>query len=268
MLEIRAARKMFYRGQADEKTARDGLDLHLAKGEFGVVIGTNGAGKSSLLNAICGALRLDSGQILVAGVDVTDQPVHQRAARLARVFQDPMRGTAASMTVAENMLLADLRGKPRTLRRGLTAARRDLYAQRLEVLGLGLENRLNTRVDLLSGGQRQSLSLIMAVSSSPEILLLDEHTAALDPRTADLVMSATVRTVKTFALTTLMVTHNMQHAVDFGDSVIMMDAGRVRHHMTGAKKENVTVASLVDLFSVKSDHMLLASGQAQIQAHA
>ena len=259
---------MFYRGQADEKTALDGLDLHLQRAEFGVVIGTNGAGKSSLLNAISGALRLDSGQILVGGQDVTTQPVYQRAARLARVFQDPMQGTAASMTVAENMLLADLRGQPRTLRRGLTPARRDLYAQRLETLGLGLESRLDTRVELLSGGQRQSLSLMMAVSSSPDILLLDEHTAALDPRTAELVMAATVRTVTALGLTTLMVTHNMQHAVDFGDGVIMMDAGRVRLHLTGAAKAAITVPALIDLFAVKSDHMLLASQAASTHAPA
>lgn len=259
MLEIRAARKMFYRGQPDEKTALDGLNLKLATGEFGVVIGSNGAGKSSLLNAVCGALSLDSGQILVAAQDVTEQSVHHRASRLARVFQDPMRGTAASMTVAENMLLADLRDKPRTLRRGLSATRRTLYAERLEVLGLGLENRLDTRVELLSGGQRQSLSLIMAVSSSPDILLLDEHTAALDPRTADLVMAATVKAVDAFKLTTLMVTHDMQHAVDFGHRVIMMDAGRVRIEIAGAEKKKITVPELIQLFSVKTDRMLLAA---------
>lgn len=259
MLEIRAARKVFYRGQPDERTALDDLNLKLATGEFGVVIGSNGAGKSSLLNAVCGALRLDTGQILVAGQDVTQLPVHHRASRLARVFQDPMRGTAASMTVAENMLLADLRDKPRLLRRGLSAARRKLYAERLEVLGLGLENRLETRVELLSGGQRQSLSLVMAVSSSPDILLLDEHTAALDPRTADLIMVATVKAVQAFKLTTLMVTHDMQHAVDFGHRVIMMDAGRVRIEIAGSAKEEVTVSGLIHLFSVKTDHMLLAA---------
>lgn len=259
MLEIRTARKLFFRGQADEKIALDGLELRLEAGEFGIVIGTNGAGKSSMLNAVSGALSLDSGHILVGGVDVTAQSVHRRATRLARVFQDPMRGTAASMTVAENMLLADLRDKPRTLRRGLTGQRRKLYAERLEVLGLGLENRLDSRVELLSGGQRQSLSLIMAVSSVPDILLLDEHTAALDPRTASLVMAATVRTVEAFKLTTLMVTHDMQHAVDYGHRVIMMDAGRVRLQIAGTEKAKITVPELIKLFSVKSDRMLLTS---------
>jgi putative ABC transport system ATP-binding protein len=259
LLEIRDAHKLFYRGQPDEKVALDGLEFKLATGEFGIVIGSNGAGKSSTLNAICGALSLDSGQVLIAGEDVTQLPVYRRAARLARVFQDPMRGTAASMTVAENMLLADLRGKRHTLGRGLHAARRATYAERLAVLGLGLEERLDTRVELLSGGQRQSLSLIMAVSSAPDILLLDEHTAALDPRTADLVMEATVRTVKAFNLTTLMITHNMQHAIDFGHRIIMMDAGRVRLEIAGIEKEKITVPDLIKLFSVKTDRMLLAN---------
>lgn len=259
MLEIRSARKVFYRGLPDEKIALDGLSLSLASGEFAVVIGSNGAGKSSMLNAISGALALDSGQILVNGVDVTGQPVHKRAMRLARVFQDPMRGTAASMTVAENMLLADLRATKRTLRPGLNATRLAAYRERLAMLGLGLENRLDTRVELLSGGQRQSLSLIMAVGGSPDVLLLDEHTAALDPRTADIVMQATVRTVEALKLTTLMVTHNMQHAVDYGDSVVMLDAGKLRLEITGDEKRDITVPDLIGHFSVKSDRMLLAS---------
>ena len=258
MLEIRNAVKRFNVGQPDEKTALDGLALRLAAGEFGIVIGSNGAGKSSMFNAVSGALRLDSGQVLIAGDDVTAEPVHRRATRVARVFQDPMRGTAASMTIAENMLLADLRGQRRGLGRGLTAARRRLYGERLAVLGLGLENRLDSRVDLLSGGQRQAVSLIMAVSSQPALLLLDEHTAALDPRTADLVMAATVRAVQAFRLTTLMVTHNMQHAIDHGDRVIMMDAGKVRTEIAGDARRQLTVPALVALFAVKTDAMLLS----------
>ena len=259
MLEIRSARKVFYRGQPDEKVALDGLSLSLPTGGFAVVIGSNGAGKSSMLNAISGALTLDSGQILINGDDVTSVPVHKRAMRLARVFQDPMRGTAASMTVAENMLLAELRARRRTLRHGLNAARLAAYRERLAVLGLGLESRLDTKVELLSGGQRQSLSLIMAVGGSPELLLLDEHTAALDPRTADIVMKATVRAVEELKLTTLMVTHNMQHAVDYGDRVVMLDAGRVRLEISGEEKARTTVADLIGHFSVKTDRMLLAS---------
>ncbi|WP_315928862.1 ABC transporter ATP-binding protein [Mesorhizobium sp. SP-1A] len=259
MLEIRSARKVFYRGQADEKVALDGLDLSLPTGAFAVVIGSNGAGKSSLLNAISGALTLDSGQIRLNGDDVTAVPVHKRAMRLARVFQDPMRGTAASMTIAENMLLADLRAKSRGFRRGLNAARLAAYRERLSMLGLGLENRLDTKVELLSGGQRQSLSLIMAVGGSPELLLLDEHTAALDPRTADIVMQATVRAVEALKLTTLMVTHNMQHAVDYGDRVVMLDAGRVRLEISGEEKLYTTVPDLIGHFAIKTDRMLLAS---------
>lgn len=259
MLEIQSARKVFYKGQADEKVALDGLSLKLSTGEFAVVIGSNGAGKSSMLNAISGALPLDAGKILINGDDVTDMPVHRRAARMARVFQDPMKGTAASMTVAENMLLADLRSTKRRLRRGLNAKRLAQYRERLSLLGLGLENRLDTRVELLSGGQRQSLSLIMAVACEPELLLLDEHTAALDPRTADIVMQATVRAVDALKLTTLMVTHNMQHAVDFGHSVIMLDAGKLRLEITGEEKTTITVPDLIGHFAVKTDRMMLAS---------
>jgi len=258
MLEIRAATKTFYKGMPDEKVALNGLDLTLVDGQFGIVIGSNGAGKSSMLNAISGAMVLDSGKIVIGGADVTAVPVHKRAMRLARVFQDPMKGTAASMTVAENMLLADLRSKSRRLRKGLNATRLADYRERLAILGLGLENRLDTRVELLSGGQRQSLSLIMAVGGKPDLLLLDEHTAALDPRTADIVMKATVKAVETLKLTTLMVTHNMQHAVDFGDSVIMLDAGKVRLRIDGDEKKKITVPDLIDHFAVKSDRMLLA----------
>ncbi|MGB6118059.1 MAG: ABC transporter ATP-binding protein [Mesorhizobium sp.] len=258
MLEISSARKTFFKGLPDEKIALNGLDLKLADGEFGIVIGSNGAGKSTMLNAISGAMPLDSGTVRLGGVDVTSQPVHKRAMRLARVFQDPMKGTAASMTVAENMLLADLRSSKRSLRFGLTPQRLADYRERLCVLGLGLENRMETRAELLSGGQRQSLSLVMAVGGKPDVLLLDEHTAALDPRTADIVMQATVKTVEALKLATLMVTHNMQHAVDFGDTVIMLDAGRVRLKIEGEEKRNVTVPDLIGHFSVKSDRMLLA----------
>ncbi len=258
MLEITSARKTFYRGMPDEKIALNDLDLTLKDGEFAVVIGTNGAGKSSMLNAISGALMLDSGKVKLGNVDVTAMPVHKRAARLARVFQDPMKGTAASMTIAENMLLADLRAARRTFRHGLTPERMKRYRERLAVLGLGLENRMDTRAELLSGGQRQSLSLIMAVGGEPDLLLLDEHTAALDPRTADIVMQATVKTVDALKLTTLMVTHNMQHAVDYGTSVVMLDSGRVHLKIEGEEKARVTVPELIGHFSVKSDRMMLS----------
>lgn len=259
MLEVTEARQVFFRGLPDEKVALDGLNLTLASGDFGIVIGSNGAGKSTLLNAIAGAQRLDSGRVVINGEDVTQMPVHRRARRVARVFQDPMKGTAASMTIAENMLLAEMRRTPPRLRIGLTAARRDRYREQLSYLGLGLESRLDTPVSLLSGGQRQSLSLVMAVSDTPDLLLLDEHTAALDPRTAQLVLDATLRAVSALKLTTLMVTHNMAHAIAYGNRIIMLDAGRVVRELTGAEKANATVPQLVDYFSVKSDRMLLGS---------
>ena len=259
MLEISDARQVFFKGMPDEKVALDGLTLRLAKGDFAVVIGSNGAGKSTMMNAISGAQLLDSGRIVINGDDVTRVPVHARARHVARVFQDPMKGTAASMTIAENMLLADLRQNPARLRRGLTPQRREKYREHLSFLGLGLEDRLDTQVALLSGGQRQSLSLVMAVSGEPDILLLDEHTAALDPRTADLVLNATLRAVNALKLTTMMVTHNMQHAVDFGNRVIMLDAGKVLLELTGEEKARATVPDLIGHFSVKTDRMVLGA---------
>ena len=262
MLRVSAARKVFFAGTPDEKAALDGVDLHLAPGDFCIIIGSNGAGKSSLLNAIAGKMELDSGSIEIDERDVTALPVHSRAAHLARVFQDPMAGTAASMTVAENLLLADLRGRRRRFAPGLTTKRRARYRERLAILGLGLEDRLDMAVELLSGGQRQSLALIMAVGNSPKLLLLDEHTAALDPRTADIVMQATIKTVESFGLTTLMVTHNMQHAVDYGSRIIMMAAGRIKLSIDGTDKQAVTVNDLIARFAVKDDKILLQNHHA------
>lgn len=259
MVEISGLCKTFNSRQIDEKVALDGLDLSLETGAFAVVIGSNGAGKSTLLNALAGSVTPDSGRIVIAGEDVTRLPVHLRARRVARVFQDAMLGTAAGMTVAENMLLADLRGQPRRLRPGLHRQRLERYRERLSLLGLGLEDRLDTRIDLLSGGQRQAVSLIMAVSSAPDLLLLDEHTAALDPKTAALVMQATVKAIGATGLTTLMVTHNMQHAIDHGDRIVMLDAGRVRLEIRGPQKAGLTIPDLVQRFTTKSDSLLLTS---------
>ena len=259
MVEISGLCKTFNSRQIDEKVALDGLDLSLEKGAFAVVIGSNGAGKSTLLNALAGSVTPDSGRIVIAGEDVTRLPVHLRARRVARVFQDAMLGTAAGMTVAENMLLADLRGQPRRLRPGLDRQRLERYRERLSLLGLGLEDRLDTRIDLLSGGQRQAVSLIMAVSSAPDLLLLDEHTAALDPKTAALVMQATVKAIGATGLTTLMVTHNMQHAIDHGDRIVMLDAGRVRLEIRGPQKAGLTIPDLVQRFTTKSDSLLLTN---------
>lgn len=257
MLRIDNARKTFFAGTPDEKVALDGLTLELERGDFAIVIGSNGAGKSTMLNAISGALILDSGSIDIAGDNVTRMPVHQRARHVARVFQDPMKGTAAGMTIAENMLLAELRQSRARLRPGLTASRRNMYREQLSYLKLGLEDRLETQVSLLSGGQRQSLSLIMAVMGEPDLLLLDEHTAALDPRTAALVLDATLRAVEALKLTTLMVSHNMRHAVDYGNRILMLDHGKIKLDISGDEKRNATVASLTDHFSVKTDRMLL-----------
>ena len=257
MLHIQDARRVFFRGMPDEKVALDGLSLSLNPGDFAVVIGSNGAGKSTMMNAVSGALMLDQGSVTINGRDVTEMPVHHRARHVARVFQDPMKGTAATMTIAENMLLAEMRQTPARLRRGLTPARREAYREHLSYLGLGLENRLDTPVSLLSGGQRQSLSLIMAVSGQPDILLLDEHTAALDPRTAELVLNATLRAVNALKLTTMMVTHNMAHAIAYGNRIIMLDAGKVLLELTGEDKARATVPDLIGHFSVKSDRMLL-----------
>lgn len=257
MLKASCIRKTFFPGTPDEKKALDGVDLNLAEGDFCIIIGSNGAGKTCLLNVISGNLIPDSGQVVIGGKDVSRLAVHKRASYIARVFQDPTAGTAASMSVAENLLLADLRGKTKRLRTGLTGQRRKEYAERLETLGLGLEDRLDTPVNLLSGGQRQSLSLMMAVSNSPQVLLLDEHTAALDPRTAQIVLQATVRTVERYHLTTLMVTHNMQHGVDYGNRIIMMAAGKIKLIIQGEEKKNTTVDDLISRFSVKEDRILL-----------
>jgi len=258
MLGIFGARKTFFAGTASQRVALDEIDLDVRPGQFCVLIGSNGAGKSTLLNAIAGSLRIDTGRIAIDGTDVTAHPPERRASLVSRVFQDPMVGTAAVMTIEENLLLADLRAGPHRLRWGLTAARRSAWRDRLALLGLGLENRLGERVDRLSGGQRQAVSLIMAIRGSPKLLLLDEHTAALDPATAAAVMEATVRVVREEGLTTLMVTHNMQHAVDVGDRLIMMDAGRIRFSLDAAEKKALGVAGLIARFRQADDRIMLA----------
>ena len=257
MLTISDARKTFHPGTPDERRALAGVDLTLNEGDFCIVIGSNGAGKSTLLNAVAGKQRLDWGKVIIDGIDVTDFAVHERARFISRVFQDPMTGTAPSMTVAENLLLAELRGKPARLLPGLTKERRHTYRGRLQSLGLEIEDRLDAPVGLLSGGQRQSLALLMAVSTSPRLLLLDEHTAALDPRTADAVMRMTVEAIARHRLTVLMVTHNMSHAVAYGDRLIMMDEGRIHLEIGGAEKKRVTIESLISRFHVKTDRIVL-----------
>jgi len=258
-LSLTDVSKTFHRGTANERTALDSVSLDLADGSFAVVIGSNGAGKSTLLNIVSGQLALDAGRIAIDGADIGRSSEHSRARLIARVMQDPMRGTLASMTIEENLALADMRFHGRGLAPALNPRRRERYAQALAGYGLGLENRLRSQVGLLSGGQRQVLALAMAVLNPPRVLLLDEHAAALDPRTAELVMQASLHAIETHRLTTLMITHNMQHAITFGDRLLMMDAGRVRLDITGEAKSDLTVDSLVKRFHLADDKMLLAS---------
>ena len=252
MLELRNLHKTFNPGTVNAKKALDGLNLTLHDGDFVTVIGGNGAGKSTMLNAICGTFAVDEGQILLDGKDITRLPEHKRAQYLGRVFQDPMMGTAATMQIEENLALAARRGKRRTLRPGITRAERENYREQLKILDLGLENRLTAKVGLLSGGQRQALTLLMATLRQPKLLLLDEHTAALDPKTAAKVLEATERIVTRSNLTTLMITHNMRDAITYGNRLIMMYDGHVVVDVSGEEKKNLTVEQLLNLFSQAS----------------
>lgn len=255
---VRGVKKTFFPGSADERVALDGIDLALAAGDFAVIVGSNGSGKSTLLNALAGEVRVDAGAIGVDGADLTALPTHARAKWVARVFQDPAIGTAGSMTIEENLAVADSRGERRTLARALSRSARERYARTLAPLGLGLETRLGAKVQLLSGGQRQALALVMAVLKRPSLLLLDEHTAALDPRTAEAVMQATLHAVSEARLTTLMVTHNMSQALRFGNRLVMMRAGRIVLDVAGAEKAALTVEALVARFHLTDDKLLLA----------
>jgi putative tryptophan/tyrosine transport system ATP-binding protein len=257
MLDGYALRKAFHPGTPNQRVALADVTLSLAAGDFAVVIGSNGAGKSTLLNAIAGEVRVDSGRIEIDGRDVTAEPTHRRAAAIARVFQDPSVGTAGPMTIEENLALAERRGARNGLRLGLSSSARRRYRNRLAAIGLGLEDRLGQKVELLSGGQRQSLALLMAVLATPKLLLLDEHTAALDPKTADVVMRATTQAVAHDRLTTLMVTHNMQHALDYGNRLIMMNEGRIVFEAHAGEKAALTIERLVQRFHLASDRMLL-----------
>ena len=263
MLEIIDLHKTFNPGTVNEKTALDGVSLTLKDGDFVSVIGGTGAGKSTLLNAVAGTWLVDSGTIAIDGVNVTRLSEHKRARFIGRVFQDPMMGTAATMQIEENLALALRRGKRRTLRVGITAAEREEYRELLKILGLGLEERLTTKVGLLSGGQRQALTLLMATLQKPKLLLLDEHTAALDPKTAAKVLETTERIIQRDHLTTLMITHNMRDAIAHGNRLIMMYDGRIVVDVSGEEKRRLTVEDLLALFekasgqALASDRMLL-----------
>jgi len=248
MLEMKQISKLFNPGTPDEKVALAGIQLHLKEGDFVTVIGSNGAGKSTLMNIISGVMTPDSGSVRIAGSAVEAIPEHRRSQWIGRVFQDPMAGTAPTMTIQENMAIAYNRNKRRGLSLGVTAKKRAMFAQELSRLGLGLENRMNAKVGLLSGGERQALSLLMATFTEPRILLLDEHTAALDPARADLITGLTQQIVQDMKLTTLMVTHNMEQAIRLGNRLIMMDKGRIILDVPESEKRGLTVERLLKEF--------------------
>ena len=264
MLTLDHISKTFNPGTINEKRALDGLSLHLKPGDFVTVIGGNGAGKSTMLNAVAGVWPVDDGRIILDGVDVTAMPEYRRAQYIGRVFQDPMRGTAADMQIAENLALAKRRGQRRGLSWGVTKAEKDEYVELLKRLDLGLDTRLNAKVGLLSGGQRQALTLLMATLTRPRLLLLDEHTAALDPKTASKVLNLTEEIVDENHLTTLMVTHNMNDAIRLGNRLIMMHEGHVIYDVAGDEKKSLTVADLLQKFEevsggeLANDRMLLS----------
>ena len=249
MLEIKNIWKTFNAGTVNEKTALRDVSLTLADGDFVTVIGGNGAGKSTLLNAVAGVWSVDRGTIAIGGVNVTKLPEHKRAKYIGRVFQDPMMGTAATMQIEENLALAARRGKTRGLRSGINKAEREEYKELLKSLDLGLEDRLTSKVGLLSGGQRQALTLLMATLQKPKLLLLDEHTAALDPKTAAKVLDTTEKIVQKDHLTTLMITHNMRDAIAHGNRLIMMYEGRIVIDVSGEEKKKLTVEELLAKFS-------------------
>lgn len=262
MLDLINVRKTFNPRTVNERVALDHINLHLNDGDFVTIIGGNGAGKSTILNAIAGVWPVDEGSIIIDGNDVTNLPEHRRAAFLGRVFQDPMTGTAASMQIEENLALARRRGERRTLRLGITRAEREEYRERLKTLGLGLEDRMTAKVGLLSGGQRQALTLLMATLVTPKLLLLDEHTAALDPATAEKVLALTKKIVAENHITCLMITHNIPSALSLGNRTIMMNNGRIVLELAGAERENMTTEQLLKVFheqGVSNDRILFSA---------
>ncbi len=264
MLKMMNIYKTFNPGTVNEKQVLNGLNLELARGDFVTVIGGNGAGKSTMLNMIAGVHYPDSGRITLDGEDITKLPEHSRAKYLGRVFQDPMMGTAANMEIEENLALAYRRGEKRSLGWGITKEEKDLYIEKLKMLDLGLESRLTAKVGLLSGGQRQALTLLMATLKQPKLLLLDEHTAALDPKTAGKVLELSEQIITANSLTALMVTHNMKNAIQYGNRLIMMYEGRIIYDVYGEAKKNLHVSDLMEKFEKASggefanDRMILS----------
>ena len=264
MLKLSHISKTFNPGTVNEKVAIQDLSLHLEKGDFATIIGSNGAGKSTMFNAICGDFLTDSGSIVLDGQDITFMPQHARAKNIGRLYQDPMRGTAAGMEIQENLALALRRGQNRGLSWGIKGNEKEFYQKSLKRLGLGLENRMTSKVGLLSGGQRQALTLLMATLKKPKLLLLDEHTAALDPKTAKKVLELTDEIVREMELTALMVTHNMKDAIQYGNRLIMMHEGHVIYDVAGEEKKRLQVEDLLKKFEEASgeefanDRMMLA----------
>ena len=264
MLTITNVCKTFNKGTINEKRALNGVNLHLDPGDFVTIIGGNGAGKSTMLNMIAGVYPIDSGKIIIDGVNISRDPEYKRAKYIGRVFQDPMRGTAAGMEIQENLALALRRGKSRGLRWGSKGNEKDFYREALAQLDLGLQTRMSSKVGLLSGGQRQALTLLMATLQKPKLLLLDEHTAALDPKTARKVLEITEKIVTEQELTAMMVTHNMRDAIHIGNRLIMMHEGRIIYDVAGEEKKNLQVEDLLKKFEDASgeefsnDRMMLA----------
>ena len=262
MLELQEIYKTFNKGTITEKKAINGIDLKLNEGDFVTVIGGNGAGKSTLLNLIAGVYEADYGKIFVDGNDITDKKEYARAGLFGRVFQDPMVGTASNLWIEENLALAKRKGNPRTLRWGITRAERGEYIEKLKRLDLGLEKRLNLKVGLLSGGQRQALTLLMATLKKPRLLLLDEHTAALDPKTAKKVLEITEEIIREGKLTAFMVTHNIKDAIHYGNRLIMMNDGNIIYDVSGEEKKSLEISDLLKKFeneeNVLSDKLLLS----------
>ena len=260
MLQLNDLHKTFNPGTVNEKVALNGVSLHMEAGDFATIVGSNGAGKSTLFNAITGGFIADEGSILLGGQDITFEPEHQRSKVIGHLFQDPLKGTAPNMTIEENLALAYLRAgtAPHAIFSRISRKDKEVFREKLALLDMGLEDRMKQPVGLLSGGQRQALTLLMATLRKPDLLLLDEHTAALDPKTADKVLQITEEIVARDNLTTLMVTHNMKNAIQYGNRLIMMDAGHVVVDIRGEEKKNLTVRDLLEKFNIESDRMLLS----------
>ena len=257
MLEIKNVYKTFNPGTVNQKVALNDLNLTLEDGDFVTVIGGNGAGKSTMLNAVAGVWPVDMGKIIIDGKDITRLPEHKRARWMGRVFQDPLKGTAFDMTIEENLAIAYYKNKTRGLKPGITVKDRELFCEKLAMLDMGLENKMTQKVKLLSGGQRQALTLFMAAITEPQILLLDEHTAALDPAAASKVLTLTDRFAENPELCTLMITHNMRDALRHGNRTILMKDGQIVMDISGEERSKMTVEKLIDTFSIDNDRMLL-----------